>query len=297
MTHIPTPDASNRKDDLDEAIAGDQQYVLGMKTALNMAEQGAGKLAHEIIEQREREIIGARQERRAGTSPIHVRKGETLQDAIKRAAAPRPSPDTSGGAGERDAARVGLDRDVVRLVIAGRVVFDRDNHPSDEVMRELDQALEAFSSRVPYEEQPVATEAVDTAQAAVERAFTDACDEIGCAYDNEALLTAIRNLKTSRPSWAGWDEAIEAAAMKAENFGRTGGRVRPSHKHVAAAIRALPRPAPDAGLREALAVALKDGGCTSPDSTFIHANTKKVIDVVMATLSAPPALPAAKGSE
>ena len=30
-----------------------------------------------------------------------------------------------------------------------------------------------------------------------ERAFTDACDEIGCAHDNEALLEAIASLKKS----------------------------------------------------------------------------------------------------
>lgn len=29
----------------------------------------------------------------------------------------------------------------------------------------------------------------------IERAFTDACDEAGCAYDNEALLQAISDLK------------------------------------------------------------------------------------------------------
>jgi hypothetical protein len=34
-----------------------------------------------------------------------------------------------------------------------------------------------------------------------ERAFTDACDEIGCAHDNEALLQAIADLKAAMPGW------------------------------------------------------------------------------------------------
>jgi hypothetical protein len=31
-----------------------------------------------------------------------------------------------------------------------------------------------------------------------ERAFADACDEIGCAHDNEALLQAIADLKARK---------------------------------------------------------------------------------------------------
>lgn len=42
--------------------------------------------------------------------------------------------------------------------------------------------------------QPTRTEP-QTAPSDIERAFQDACDEAGCAYDNEALLEAIHALK------------------------------------------------------------------------------------------------------
>lgn len=40
----------------------------------------------------------------------------------------------------------------------------------------------------------------------------------------------------------GWNEAIEAAAKTCENMGHSNGRIRASHAHVAAAIRALAQP-------------------------------------------------------
>lgn len=39
------------------------------------------------------------------------------------------------------------------------------------------------------------------------RVFNDACDEAGCAYDNEALLEAIVNLKAAIPQWQPIDTA------------------------------------------------------------------------------------------
>lgn len=44
-----------------------------------------------------------------------------------------------------------LPPDVIRLVIAARRAFDLGY--ADEEFRELDQALEAFAQRVPYENQ------------------------------------------------------------------------------------------------------------------------------------------------
>lgn len=47
----------------------------------------------------------------------------------------------------------GLSQDVITLVIAAREAFDTGMLPSDE-NDALDKALEAFSSRVPYENEP-----------------------------------------------------------------------------------------------------------------------------------------------
>lgn len=51
-----------------------------------------------------------------------------------------------------DAPPTPLPHDVVRLVIAARVVMDEEASP--ESLHELDRAAEAFSSRVPYEDEP-----------------------------------------------------------------------------------------------------------------------------------------------
>lgn len=48
---------------------------------------------------------------------------------------------------------VALPQDVIDLVIAAREFWDDKNDLSDEA-KALDRALEAFSSRVPYENEP-----------------------------------------------------------------------------------------------------------------------------------------------
>lgn len=50
-----------------------------------------------------------------------------------------------------------LPQDVINLVIAAREFWDGNNDLSEE-SRSLDKALEAFASRVPYENEPAATE-------------------------------------------------------------------------------------------------------------------------------------------
>jgi len=52
---------------------------------------------------------------------------------------------------------VGLPQDIIDLVIAAREAFDTGMLPVDE-NRTLDKALEAFSSRVPYANEPDALE-------------------------------------------------------------------------------------------------------------------------------------------
>lgn len=69
---------------------------------------------------------------------------QKLIDLLKSTltAAPSPSPKMTG-----------LSQDVITLVIAAREAFDTGMLPSDE-NDALDKALEAFSSRVPYENEP-----------------------------------------------------------------------------------------------------------------------------------------------
>jgi hypothetical protein len=52
-----------------------------------------------------------------------------------------------------------------------------------------------------------------TAPSDIERAFQDACDEAGCAYDNEALLEAIHALKER--CQAGTATALDTATVEA----------------------------------------------------------------------------------
>jgi hypothetical protein len=49
--------------------------------------------------------------------------------------------------------------------------------------------------RAAFFAQPRPSTEPQTAPSDIERAFRDACDEAGCAYDNEALLEAIQALK------------------------------------------------------------------------------------------------------
>ena len=76
---------------------------------------------------------------RGGLKPNEVKEMERWKALSDKLKAPAP----------------GLPQDVVTLVIAAREAFDTGMLP-DEERDELDRALEPFSERVPYENQPEA---------------------------------------------------------------------------------------------------------------------------------------------
>lgn len=89
----------------------------------------------------------------------------------------------------------GEPQDVINLVIAAREMLDRGFHPSDTEANALDRALEAFASRVPYENEPDAltpSPTLEPSDAEVERwtalCNAEAAKEVQSAIDflNEA---------------------------------------------------------------------------------------------------------------
>lgn len=82
---------------------------------------------------------------------------------------------------------VELPQDVVALVIAAREAFDTGMLPDDENLV-LDKALNAFSSRVPYENEPDASEGEfgdETCDECGGDGFADPGDEQGCYWPDE----------------------------------------------------------------------------------------------------------------
>jgi hypothetical protein len=87
-----------------------------------------------------------------------------------------------------------------------RPLYATPQHPASsiEASGDVREALELFSDEKnwryggrcdPNSGVFDATEVASKTAGDLERAFTDACDEAGCAYDNEALLQAIADLK------------------------------------------------------------------------------------------------------
>lgn len=66
----------------------------------------------------------------------------------------RPLPPSPVGGEPTEGQSPTLPHDVVNLVIAGREMFDLGYAPDHAEANALDRALDAFSSRVPYENQP-----------------------------------------------------------------------------------------------------------------------------------------------
>ncbi len=100
-------------------------------------------------------------------------------------------------AGEADDAGA-LPTDVVRLVIAARNVAFED--PTPETLRELDQASEAFASRVPWEDEPdEAPISSDSANAIEQYIRRGKIDGLGDSTDGGYLLPAAWGYPDTQP--------------------------------------------------------------------------------------------------